>query len=672
MAIQISEVNAALINHELARAPAAGSPSEAILRVYQKGINESNHPLEAVAVKGTPLLADIRAFGDAAIGNEFNPDGSRRYTGGTPEHTRSNRLTTVATEITDIINGHNLPALANNPDVQGWVEGMINQNADRAAQYRVLGAADQTAFRVALLSTKETKQLASDMLKEIIGPDKIVVDKSEEFGKKAENLQSQRKQLDGDRQEREKSIKELKDEIDEKRQETEKSIKDLKDQLDTQRQETEKSIKSWKEEAKEYTTFTSGAGVAEGKFVTQLRTLESEAVPLRAEVALLNKQVDEVSKRIDNFESTLGVAVGHIQIDQTKPEAVARRAALQQELTRLNAEQENRVKTLSGKNKELAEKETRIKAIQDRKTDLANNIALAEKAYTDKAAEITSEIARLNKEQQSGRTDLNSQISSLEKERQEIVKQIAEVDKNLAEALNNFHAERLKRSSSEATIIGQLESVIPTAVAGALNAEVNALVKADAEVEAKKATDAKSAMEAQIRTNLGNYLRLANNEVNWEHSQRTWNLFLGGGVDAILTDPNSVNLTAAQLVELKSNDELYNTLSTDIKNRMKRIRAVMPRGVGEWWGEAATFARGPQPLTSGEAVGIINQLGEPFLQELVTTDQSIRNALKAVGEQGMLTAGTNISENLKKRSLGELLFLLPILLAGGLFGKARP
>jgi len=676
--IQSPDIAVALMARE-ARVPIAAADinTPLIISAYQRAITAENHPLEAIAVSGTPSIEDIRAFGDAAIGSQFDAAGNRQYVAG-PEQNRRNRLDTVGVYVTDIINGRNINVLADNPDVQGWLEAIIEQNADRATQYRAISNAERKNLRIALLNSKQTKELASNLLKETIGPNKIVTDKSEEHGKKAENLQAQRKQLDADRQEKEKNIKQLRDDRDRIQQETEKSIKELQAELAGDKKTKESDIKTASDEEREYTTYDSGGAATKGRFVAQLEGLQTEAGPLRGEVALLTKEISEVGNRITSLEKA--VADISITITPALPDVARikeRRDLLLEDIERLTKTSESKKTELGIKQKTLSEKEVTIKSIQERKTVLENKRAKLEVDYKTKEADIATKISELEKGNREKRTASNTEIAQLEKERQEIVKQLADVDKNLAEALNNFHAERLKRTTAEAQIVSQLETILPTAIAGALNEEIGALVKADGEVEEKKAADAKSVMEAGIRRNMGNYLRLTNNEVNWEHAQNAWNLFLGGGVDAVLSiGPPPIltnqNGTPVTLAELKSNKELYDTLSTDIKNRMRRIRAAMPRGVGQWWGEAATFARGPQPLTSGEAVGIINQLGEPFLQELVATDQSIRNALKSVGEQGMLTAGTNISENLKKRSLGELLFLLPMLLAGGLFGKGRP
>ena len=115
------------------------------------------------------------------------------------------------------------------------------------------------------------------------------------------------------------------------------------------------------------------------------------------------------------------------------------------------------------------------------------------------------------------------------------------------------------------------------------------------------------------------------------------------------------------------NKDLYVALSIDIKKKMGILRVAMPRKTA-----FMTFFRGQEPFTRQEQIDIIDQLGEGYLQDLVKDNSSVREALKSLGEEGMVKGTQRISENLKKRSIGSLFMLLPLLLSGGfLFGKGR-
>lgn len=211
-------------------------------------------------------------------------------------------------------------------------------------------------------------------------------------------------------------------------------------------------------------------------------------------------------------------------------------------------------------------------------------------------------------------------------------------------------------------------------MAAAYNEKMDSLVKADIAVETNKANDAKTKLESDIRTNIANAYRNANHQINWDQVRdQVWPLFLQRGVDGLLeggggSPPSSLLPAGTTLAQLKTNKELYDAISTSIKDKMGRLRVVMPRGgLG-----VVDFLRGPKPLSRQECIDIIDQMGEPYLKDLVTKNQSIREALESVGEQGMISGTARVSENLKKRSLGSLLLLLPLLLAGGfLFGKGR-
>lgn len=597
--INIQEVVRAGVAEATGHAPAANTAEANIIQGVQRSYTEQNHPLHAVAGVETPTAGNAKAIIEANTGTTFDAAGNKIRD--LREANLKTRADQVADNLTDIINGRNVDTLADNVDVQGWVESIILQNPEQAAQYNALGVADQKSLRISYLTDRVTIDEASKLLKDRAGIDKIITDKTEQYRKEAADLQEQRKKLD------------------ERRQEIEKEVKDLHD------------------EAKEYTTYKpAGGAIHEGDFVNELKTLEQDAAPLRGEVAILERQVSEIEQTTSRLESISATAVG--MNDQTSQDAVSRRTNIQLELARVKDEQTPKVKELGDKRKTLSEKETRIKAINDRK------------------AEITS------------------QINTLNKEHSEIITKLADVDPKLAKALNDFHQEQLKRITAEGKFVTSLERILPEAFAKAYNTRMDALVKSDIAVETKKAADAKTTMEAGIRTALARAYRNANGEIDWDSvRQRAWPAFLRSGVDGIIQGNGGLLIgllagpPAVTLDQLKADNELYKSISDDIKKKMTTLRVAMPR-------ESAflNFLRGPQPLSRQESIDIIDQLGEDYLQGLVARNQSIRTALKSVGEEGMLTSGTKIGENLKKRSLGSLLLLLPLLLSGGfLFGKGR-
>lgn len=598
--VNVGEVIKANVEQSIGRDPVANSDSDLILRNVQQSITEGNHPLKVVAGVEMPTAANGKAVIEASVGSTFDTAGNKVLD--EREAKLKIRGDSVIDHLTDIINGRNLDSLADDADVKGWVESIILQIPEQAAQYNALGEADQKLMRISLLTNSKTIETASNLLKTRLGPDRIITDKTEQLRKEANDLQQETKKLDDRRQEIEKELIELNEEI------------------------------------KEYTIYKNGANIQEGKFVTELKTLEQDASPVRSEVDLLSKQVGELDSRISTLESALATSVGHIQIDPNASEPTARRTQLKEEIIRLKEEQDKKINVLSDKRKILAEKETRIKAINDRKTEI------------------------------------NNSVEKLTKEQAEVTKQLVEINPKLAKALGDLHQEKLKRITLEGNLITSLERILPEAMAAAYNEKMDSLVKADIAVETNKANDAKTKLESDIRTNIANAYRNANHQINWDQVRdQVWPLFLQRGVDGLLeggggSPPSSLLPAGTTLAQLKTNKELYDAISTSIKDKMGRLRVVMPRGgLG-----VVDFLRGPKPLSRQECIDIIDQMGEPYLKDLVTKNQSIREALESVGEQGMISGTARVSENLKKRSLGSLLLLLPLLLAGGfLFGKGR-
>ena len=579
-------------------APVVGSAQEAIIKGVQSSYKEGNHPLRAVAGVETPTAAAAKAFVEACVGATFDAAGNK-----IPADAREtgliNRGNAVVNKLSGIINGENIGVLANDPDVQGWVESIILQNLEQTTQYNALSVADRKLYRMSLLSDTKTIEKASELFAQRTGTDRIITDKSEQYSKEAESLTKEH------------------------------------DELKKSRDRIEKKLEALQEEAKEYTNYKSGAALKTGQFVTALGDLEKEAAPLRADAQVLTKQITELDARISAAEASLreitndtsGAPITTIS---------ARRKLIIDDLAGLKAEQDNKRTELGPKQKTLAEKEANIKAISDRK------------------AEITT------------------QLDSLNKEYQKVKKQLGEVNPKLATALNNLHQERLKRTIAEGKTINSLERILAEAVAEAYNERMDALVKADVGVQTKKAEVAKTKLEADIRKGIANAYRNAQGEINWDLIRdHAWPIFIHGGVDGVLegggTLPRLIPV-GMTIDEFKTdNKDLYVALSIDIKKKMGILRVAMPRKTA-----FMTFFRGQEPFTRQEQIDIIDQLGEGYLQDLVKNNSSVREALKSLGEEGMVKGTQRISENLKKRSIGSLFMLLPLLLSGGfLFGKGR-
>jgi hypothetical protein len=412
------------------------------------------------------------------------------------------------------------------------------------------------------------------------------------------------------------------------------------DALNKKKKEIEENLTNLREEQKKFTTYTDASGsLKEGEFVGILAELKRDAESASKLVEQLKSQLETLNKDISKREADKGWFVRYAS-DMTTPASERKIEQMNQDLEYLKGEREAILQRLQDAQRICSEKQTQIQAIESRK------------------AAVDAEIQRLE-------TDLRTIDTNLSTKNQE-----------LAKAKKAYIEAKLRRETAEAAFVSSLERIIPEAAAKAINEKMDKLMKAQIEVEKKKAEEAKTKVEQDIWNKLLGMWRDSNGKIKWDEFKPAWDLFLQGGVDMVLDGKGTVNgvlngITIdgvnVNAALLKSNyPELYQKLEKDIKQKMGLFRLNMPRQ-GKL-GRISTFLAGPETISKDEAMRIIDVLGDQYITDLMKQNKGLSDALQSIDKEGMLSRGTKIKEFLRKVPYVTLLGIIVMLLLGGVAG----
>jgi len=410
--------------------------------------------------------------------------------------------------------------------------------------------------------------------------------------------------------------------------------------LNDKKEKIKETLEKLREEQKKFTTYTDEHGnLQEGKFVGRLAELKRDAESASKLVKQLESQLETLNKDISKREADKGWFVRYAS-DITTPASEKKIEQMNQDLEYLKSEREAILQRLQEAQKNYNEKQTQIQAIESRK------------------AAVDAEIQQLE-------TDLKTIDTNLSTKNQE-----------LAKAKKAYIEAKLRRETAEAAFVSSLERIIPEAAAKAINERMDKLIKAQIEVEKKKAEEAKTKVEQDIRNKLLGMWRDSNGKIQWNEFKSAWDLFLQGGVDMVLDGSgkvkgvlNGITIDGVDVnaALLKSNyPELYQQLEKDIKQKMGLFRLNMPRQ-GKIGG-ILTLLAGPETISKDEAMRIIDVLGDQYITDLMKQNKALSDALQSIDKEGMLSRGTKIKEFLRKVPYVTLLGIIVMLLLGGVAG----
>lgn len=595
----------------------AGAPQNVVDLVNaQRSIRAEQNPLLVAAGAKAPPRDALLALAQANIGVDYAP-GTRNKVLTPLETARLTRANQWVDILSNISEG-NVAALAGSAPTRAAIENVISSNPVVDAQYRAMGI-NQTAVRTSMLSDRRVREYVNQKLIEYGAPTQLLTNEISAKERELSNLIAERPRFVGE----------------------EARLAGLLTQK--------------RNEYAQYDYVAPGPPPVPGRFMAQMIALERTAEPLRKDVTKLEKRADNLEASIKKSEdakadwlSKLPTTVQTNQgggsnntvtalTDLATPALAARVTQFDNDINALRNELNMQVRpALVNANRDLKEAEQELKFLQDKKESLAKEVG----ANGDES---------IQKQLEAARGDLTEHLKKISDKDEEIKRDKAE------------------RTQKEEEFVGKLSNVLPEAIATLINERMGAYIEEQKKAEDKQKEAASSQLERDIREVMNRIGRTATGQMDWVDFRNAWALFRRQGPDALLRARIPVVPPPGRDIyrELQGNTTLRDKINDDLKTKMARYRLSMPRQRNVVL--RRMFGGGPEAIDQAEAIDLMNNLGNDYIDKVVASKKDIRAELDKLAKEGTLKWGTgNLAEGLGKLPLLPLLLILSLVVGGPL------
>lgn len=266
-------------------------------------------------------------------------------------------------------------------------------------------------------------------------------------------------------------------------------------------------------------------------------------------------------------------------------------------------------------------------------------------------------------------TSLNTNITEATKRIKEIEDKLNGKEgedgilQKLTKARSELSTAIATKRSEEHKYLSELESILPEAIHKTMQKELERVGKAEATIDTQARARAKTDLERNIRESMTRRYQLGD-EINWINFRADYITLLTQGEDTIITGL----LPAGTTIDAFRNDNPteYAAISSDIKQKLLRLRLQEPRAGGR----LRQVLLGPNPVSRGETLAIVNRFGELGFTEALKTNKAFRDVLAQGDKDKVLNLEGKVTERIKKLPLGKILLALAALLGIGIFKGA--
>ena len=558
----------------------------------------SDSPLRTVA-EG-PLNKDNLDALVHANTRTFNANGSERV-----ETARRNMADAITVRLIAIQKGELpvLTTLSRDAMVISAIESVIVQTPEHQVLYNNMTPPQQAEYRLSLLKDPNTKTQISQLLQERASSSKLIQTDIEGLRKETDRLETEKSDLGTEKTAKQDALKTVSDELVEHQ---------TRAVVDT-------------------STTPPTVRVVDGKFVTELKSLQGKVEPLRQDCEILKNQIDKLQDELDAaHRGKTGV------------------------LTRSSSGGTTAAATLS--------------ADQSRAGDLATHAGELETKINEKQVELAKAQKKLAEGDQRIQ-DIRAREAVLNEQKQQLKDRLGEINTRLtgigpelAQKITELHGKEAQWNQDSADFVSGLETILAGAVSDTVNKDFARLSTTQEAIEQECIQNAKTEQERQIREGVDRmYKNVGTGRTDYNQFRAGWASYLLNGADVIL----AANLPAGMTMDqLRGNTDLYNQLVADVNTKMARLRVGQPRR-----GAIKGRLPGPEPMTRMELNDLVDRFGEPFLDSLVAADATLRTKMEALAEGEMVRG--RIGEKLKRMPLGKAGMILAILMSFGLFSFAK-